>query len=133
MNKREKKSFYKALIKAEKLVDSKQVDQLIEKAEAKAIRHIGRFEEIRESIQTMLAMIRAWLRKEYKGVPKKTIIAIIAAIIYFLNPLDAIPDFLAGIGFLDDAAVFGFVINSLRNDLKKFSEWQKLKASTILK
>ncbi|MBN1352074.1 DUF1232 domain-containing protein [candidate division KSB1 bacterium] len=131
MNKREKKSYAKALESAEKLLGSENLDQFIEKAEARATRHVERFSELWVSIQTILEMGKAWARREYKNVPKKTMLSVLAAIIYFVNPFDAIPDFLASFGFLDDAAVFAFVIHSLRGDLQKFREWQNQKNTAM--
>lgn len=125
MNTREKKIFNKSLKKAEKLKNPKQINQLLEQAEAKAKRHVKRIEEFWDDFTTMISLVKAWGRKEYKGVPLKTIISVLAAIIYFVNPFDAIPDFLAVIGFLDDATIFGFVIASLKKDLQKFRDWQK--------
>jgi uncharacterized membrane protein YkvA (DUF1232 family) len=48
----------------------------------------------------------------------------LAAVIYFLNPLDLIPDFIPGIGYLDDATVIAFVFSSIRKDLLKFLDWE---------
>lgn len=39
------------------------------------------------------------------AVPFAKKAAIAGAVLYFLSPLDLIPDFIAGIGFADDAAV----------------------------
>jgi len=43
---------------------------------------------------------------------------ILAALAYFILPVDAIPDVLAGVGFTDDAAVIGAVIGLLGRTLK---------------
>lgn len=42
----------------------------------------------------------------------------LAALAYFILPTDAIPDFVAGVGFTDDAAVIGAVIAVLGRSLK---------------
>lgn len=42
----------------------------------------------------------------------------LAALAYFVMPVDAIPDVLAGVGFTDDAAVIAAVIALLRANLK---------------
>lgn len=42
----------------------------------------------------------------------------LAALAYFVMPVDAIPDVLAGVGFTDDAAVIAAVIALLRVNLK---------------
>lgn len=39
------------------------------------------------------------------AVPTSTKAMLAGALLYFLSPIDLIPDFIAGIGYLDDAAV----------------------------
>ncbi|WP_293906543.1 YkvA family protein [Phenylobacterium sp.] len=41
-----------------------------------------------------------------------------AALAYFVMPVDAIPDFIAGIGYTDDAAVFAALLAILGKNLK---------------
>jgi len=42
----------------------------------------------------------------------------LAALAYFVMPLDAIPDFIAGIGYTDDAAVFMAMLTLVGKNLK---------------
>ena len=42
----------------------------------------------------------------------------LAALAYFVMPVDAIPDVIAGVGFTDDAAVIAAVVALLRTNLK---------------
>ncbi len=64
-------------------------------------------------------MLKAWTTGDYRAMPWKTIVLGLTAVIYFLNPLDLVPDFIPGIGYLDDAVVLGFVMNSIRKDVSK--------------
>lgn len=51
-------------------------------------------------------------------VPKKHKVQLGGAIVYFISPLDLMPDLLLGpVGFLDDIALAAFVLNNLLNDV----------------
>jgi uncharacterized membrane protein YkvA (DUF1232 family) len=56
---------------------------------------------------------------------------IIAALAYLILPTDLIPDFLPGIGFTDDAAVFILAFKQLSQELDHFRRWKELKSKTI--
>ncbi len=49
--------------------------------------------------------------------PKRVKAVLIAALAYFIMPIDAIPDIIAGLGFSDDAAVFWAAWNSVRSHI----------------
>ena len=89
----------------------------------KAIKNPEVLKEIWGDFQTLLAMIGAWARRDYRNVPTKSIVLGLAAVLYFISPLDLIPDFLPG-GFLDDLAVLTLVLASLRADIAAFRLWK---------
>jgi uncharacterized membrane protein YkvA (DUF1232 family) len=70
--------------------------------------------------QTMLRLIRAYSQGNYRHVPESTLVVIIAAIIYVVDPLDVIPDALAALGFLDDATVLALAVRRSRQTLDDF-------------
>lgn len=72
----------------------------------------------------MLRLTRAFCGGKYKRIPWESLISIIVAIAYFASPLDLIPDFLPGIGYLDDAMIVRFVYRSVRTELDRFMEWE---------
>lgn len=47
---------------------------------------------------------------------------ILAALLYLVVPTDLTPDFIPGIGFLDDALVLRWVIQRLRKELDRYSD-----------
>src|SRR6056297_956667 len=56
---------------------------------------------------------------------------IIASLAYLILPTDLIPDFLPGIGFTDDAAVFILAFRQLSQELEHFRRWKELESETI--
>ena len=69
-------------------------------------------------------LARAWWTREYKTVPWRSLGLGLFAVLYLLNPLDLIPDPIPFLGVLDDATMFGFVLASLRADVKLFERWE---------
>jgi len=82
------------------------------------------FKETWPYFQTMLRLIRAYYRGEYRAVTESTLIVIVAAIIYIVSPLDAIPDAIPALGFLDDATVLALAVRRTRQDLDDFMTWE---------
>ena len=73
-----------------------------------------------EQAKLLFQMIKDWKSGEYKDVPWKVISAIVFAIVYFLFPADAIPDFIPGIGWIDDVFVFSLVLKSFSSQIKAY-------------
>jgi uncharacterized membrane protein YkvA (DUF1232 family) len=82
------------------------------------------FGEIWPYFQAMLRLIRAYSRGEYRNVADSTLVVVIAAIIYVVNPLDVIPDALPALGYLDDATVLALAVRRSRQALDDFMIWE---------
>ena len=113
------------------LNNTQKSNELLDEATTKSNKNKNALEEVWDNLQLLISMFRSWVKGEYKEVPTKTIISIIAAIIYFVSPVDFIPDFIAGLGFADDAAIIGFTIKQITDDLEKFKLWQAKQEQTI--
>ncbi|GAB2767084.1 hypothetical protein GCM10027275_06610 [Rhabdobacter roseus] len=81
-------------------------------------------------VQVLIRMIRAYASGEYRGLPWKSLVSIIATLIYFVSPIDLIPDILPVVGFTDDLALVVWVFKSFSDDIEKFSAWEN-KRKTI--
>jgi len=82
------------------------------------------FKETWPYFQTMLRLIRAYYQGNYRDVAESTLVVIIAAIIYVVNPLDLIPDAIPALGFLDDATVLALAVRRTRQTLDDFMTWE---------
>ena len=60
---------------------------------------------LREYFSIIGRMLKAHLAGTYKIKSTRLVLAMLAAVIYFINPLDLIPDVILGIGLTDDFAV----------------------------
>lgn len=101
--------------------DKKKAKKLLDEAVKKANKK-GPLEEIRDNLQLLFGIVRDWISGDYKDIPVGSIIAIIIGLLYFVSPVDIIPDFIPG-GLIDDAVVLGLVIKQVKSDLDKYKDW----------
>lgn len=126
MNSREKRAFVLAQQAARRVIRRRlKVLRLTRDAYAKLGDGEGVMSRVADDLRAMLRLTMAWARREYRNVPWKAVVYIVAAILYFLNPADLIPDVLTGIGFVDDAAVIGAVVRSVQDELEAFRNWER--------
>jgi uncharacterized membrane protein YkvA (DUF1232 family) len=86
---------------------------------------------VKEKFFTLGRLLRAYAQGEYREIPWKSLVLIVAAILYFINPIDVIPDLMPLVGLTDDFAVLFMVYKSIGDDIDKFLEWEKSKAIII--
>ena len=82
------------------------------------------FKENWPYIQTMLRLVRAYERGEYRQVANDALTWIVAGLNYLVDPFDLIPDKTPFLGFVDDAAVVEFVVDRTRQTLDDFMTWE---------
>lgn len=75
-----------------------------------------------EELRLLISMLRDYIRGAYREVPFGTMAAIAAAVLYFASPVDVIPDFIPGVGFIDDAAVLMLCLKMIRTDLHAYRQ-----------
>ncbi len=101
-----------------------KVGILASRAGEKLRRHRRALAPLREDLPALLRLAKAWARRDYTALPWRAIVGLVAGLLYFVSPLDAVPDFLPFLGFLDDAAVLGFILRALEKDVHAFREWE---------
>ncbi|MCF2445670.1 DUF1232 domain-containing protein [Dyadobacter sp. CY345] len=92
------------------------------------LKHVGfkgNLAEFQGSVGILVRMVKAYSSGAYRTLPWKSLVSIVAVLIYFVSPIDLIPDFLPVIGIADDFALVLWLIKTLGDDIAKFSEWEK--------
>jgi uncharacterized membrane protein YkvA (DUF1232 family) len=84
----------------------------------------GRLTPVKKDLQTLLRLMRAAGEGRYTGLSGKNLALAGLALAYLISPLDVLPDFIPG-GFVDDAAVIGFVLRKIRTELVAFDAWER--------
>ncbi len=113
----------------EYIEDKDKAEHLLSAAIAKAERHQTTLKNIWEDLQALFRLMKVWIRGDY-AIPWQTLLFVIAAIVYFVNPFDIVPDFIPGSGYLDDATVIGFVLKSIKRDIVLFLQWEDARISS---
>lgn len=104
--------------------DPKAVEMLADKAQKKARSRGKVFQKIGKDVELLIRLARAWAGGKYKDISIGSLLIVIAAIAYLLDPFDVIPDFIPIVGFTDDATVIALAISRVRKELDKFEEWE---------
>lgn len=80
---------------------------------------------LRETINVLLRMAKAYGSGHYRSIPWKAMATLLAALIYFLNPFDVVPDIVPVLGLTDDFAVVMWVYHSVAGEVDRFLAWEK--------
>ncbi len=83
------------------------------------------FGQLWTDLPVLLRLLKAWKQGSYRGLSVRTVASIAVSILYILSPVDAIPDFIPGIGLIDDAAILALLLHSLAQDLAAFRLWEQ--------
>jgi len=111
---------------AERIISSDtKVSKLLDEVFLKIGESSELFYKVQDSVIALARMLSSWVKGDYKNISTKSIIAVVAALIYFVNPLDLIPDFIPVIGQLDDIFVLGYLIKMLNKEIERFMAWEK--------
>jgi uncharacterized membrane protein YkvA (DUF1232 family) len=86
------------------------------------LRMIGR---LWADLPLLVRLLRAWKNGSYRGLSVRTLAVLVAGLLYVLSPIDLVPDFIPGIGLIDDAAVLMLLLHALAQDLAAFRAWEQ--------
>lgn len=106
------------------LKDAEELDKFLERV-AEKFQKVGPIGKKLAYIPELIMLVRSFAIKEYTDISLAEIVVIIAALIYFVSPLDVLPDTIPGLGILDDAIVVTIVIGWCDEDIDKYMEWRK--------
>ncbi|MGT2831974.1 YkvA family protein [Streptococcus halotolerans] len=111
--------------KADELLrDDAKMEPFLEKLE-KRMKWVPFIRQELKMIPILISMVRSYWKKDYTRVPRRTMLAIVSALIYFLSPVDVIPDWIPILGQLDDALVVAACWKLVNKDVEDYRRWQK--------
>lgn len=89
----------------------------LHKADAKAL-HL---DDKMNDFKILVRMAKDIMAGKYK-VNAWNASVIVGTIIYVVSPIDAIPDIIPVLGWLDDVTIVGYAISKLSDEIKKYKE-----------
>jgi uncharacterized membrane protein YkvA (DUF1232 family) len=90
-----------------------------------------KFNNFKSDIETFQRMIHAYWLGTYKEIPWKSLLLIVAGLIYFINPFDLVPDFIPVAGYIDDISLVIWIFKSISKDIIQFQEWEKSHSEVV--
>ena len=101
----------------EKYVNDSAFSEKVKKAS-------GALKGILQDVKDLFSLFKDAIRGRFRLHPVN--IGIVGGgLLYFVLPMDFLPDFLPLVGFIDDITVLTMIINSLREELIKYRVWKK--------
>jgi uncharacterized membrane protein YkvA (DUF1232 family) len=107
------------------LADGTRTMETVSRSDHKAQANRDLLAGIWDDLASLSRVVRNWGAGTYREVPWRTVVLSAAAILYFVNPLDLVPDVIPLLGFVDDVAIIRGVIAAIRADLSKFRAWEQ--------
>jgi uncharacterized membrane protein YkvA (DUF1232 family) len=87
---------------------------------------------LRRQLDLALDCLHDHVRGDCPQIPYYTISLLAAAVHYFADKLDVVPDFLPRIGRLDDAAVMAMACQLTADGLRRYCDWKGRSADAVL-
>lgn len=106
-----------------------QSNVLLEKLSAivykKAEDAVQKYADISARIIIVTRMLRAWRNEIYTDINKSSVFIAVAVLLYFVNPIDLLPDFIPIIGGLDDLLLLRYLLKVIDKEIDKFTSWEQ--------
>lgn len=88
---------------------------------AKKARPLRRFIE---DFKLLASLLKDYIKGDYRDIQWWALSSVAFTLLYVLNPIDLIPDFIPLIGHLDDVAVMALCLLIIEKELKLYRQWK---------
>ncbi len=123
------------LIEKASEIAPRDVSSVLERASevrAKATR-LGIPQRLRRQLGLALELLRDHVTDECPQIPLYAVALLAVAVLYFLSPLDAIPDELPRVGTLDDALVFELAFDLGRAGIQRYCDFKDISTAGLFR
>ena len=81
--------------------------------------------DIKDKVYLIIDYLKDISSGKYQDYSAKSLLMLVAGMIYLLAPLDVVPDILPMMGFADDAAVIAWLLKEMNEELDKYKQLNK--------
>lgn len=118
------KILFKYLPRAKRIVSDPQRMEKLAKESFSILKGEGKLAEVQREGLLLWKLAKDTIAGRYRGLKKRNLFLIVAGLMYLVNPMDLVPDFLFAIGFGDDVAVLMYVFKKLDQEIKAYEAWR---------
>ncbi|MDY7561193.1 YkvA family protein [Pseudomonas sp. 10B1] len=113
---------------AQRLITAGRLPALLFAVARKGAAEGNRLGKLKDDLRLLQALCLAYWRGEYRAISPQAMVSVVAGLMYFLSPIDLIPDWIPVIGMLDDIVVLGWVMKTLEAELDAFRAWRAMQS-----
>ncbi|MDY3118389.1 MAG: DUF1232 domain-containing protein [Peptoniphilus sp.] len=106
------------------LSDPSRVKKLVEDSFS-LLKKKGQLSAVEKEGLLLASMVKDTVTGRYRGLKKRNLLLIVCGLLYLVNPMDLLPDFIFAIGFADDLGVFMYVISKVRGEIDAYRSWRE--------
>lgn len=88
------------------------------------VKNVSVLAELFDSIRTAYDLVSDSVTGKYKGLSKGTLMLLAGGLAYLALPIDLVPDFIPVAGWMDDAAVLGWIFTRCADEFKKYRDFK---------
>ena len=128
----EPKRLAKLKRRAQRLLDNpKQLEQVLKRVGRKKAKQATRSaDQYRGTLVLLIDLVRDFVKGRYRDISPNTVVVALAALLYFLMPFDAVPDFILSLGMIDDFAILAWVAKHFQQELTHYQSWREKEDSS---
>ena len=91
---------------------------------------LGILYRLLEDLRLLGSLIKDYCKGEYRRVPYGSLAMIVFLVLYVINPFDLIPDYILGLGQIDDLFILILCLYLLEKDLLRYKAWKIQRSSS---